>query len=233
MVGLGGVGSWTVEALARCGLAQLVLIDFDHIAESNINRQVHALDSTLGQAKVEALRQRVAQIHPECEVRVVDAFVTPEDWPKMLPAEVDVVIDACDDPKAKLALAQWALDAGSRLATEPRRQLVMAGAAGGKREAARVMRGDLVHVTHDPLLAQLRQRLRKLGLIPPASGKPAACGLTCVYSTEPVSRMHAGCDMPAAGLNCQGYGSVVTVTASFGLAAADAALSWLTRTPAP
>ena len=96
VVGLGGVGSWAVEALARSGVARLVLIDLDHIAESNINRQVQALGSTLGMAKAEALRQRIADIHPACEVHVVEEFAGPDNWPSLLPAAVDVLIDACD-----------------------------------------------------------------------------------------------------------------------------------------
>ncbi|MDE1948984.1 MAG: ThiF family adenylyltransferase, partial [Burkholderiales bacterium] len=84
VVGLGGVGSWSVEALARCGVARLVLIDFDQVAESNLNRQVQALGRTVGQAKGEALRERIADIHPGCEVVPVDEFVSPENWPALL-----------------------------------------------------------------------------------------------------------------------------------------------------
>ncbi|HRD98189.1 MAG TPA: ThiF family adenylyltransferase, partial [Rubrivivax sp.] len=83
VVGLGGVGSWTVEALARCGVAQLVLFDLDHVAESNINRQVQALEHTLGQAKVVALRERIAAIHPGCDVRGVEDFVGVANWPAL------------------------------------------------------------------------------------------------------------------------------------------------------
>ena len=123
VVGLGGVGSWAVEALARSGVARLVLIDLDHVAESNINRQVQALDSTLGLAKAEALRRRIADIHPACEVLVVEEFASPDNWPALLPAEVDVLIDACDQSAAKLALAAWSLRCGT--------PLVCVGAAGG------------------------------------------------------------------------------------------------------
>src|SRR5436309_11181254 len=96
VVGLGGVGSWAAEALARCGVAALTLIDLDHVAESNINRQVQALGSTLGMAKGEALRTRFADIHPGCDLHMVDDFVGPDNWPALLPATVDAVIDACD-----------------------------------------------------------------------------------------------------------------------------------------
>ncbi|MFY8088821.1 MAG: tRNA threonylcarbamoyladenosine dehydratase, partial [Rubrivivax sp.] len=108
VVGVGGVGSWAAEALARCGVQSLTLIDLDHIAESNINRQVQALGSTVGAAKVQALRERIADIHPQCEVHAVEAFVEPGLWPGLLPTPVDAVIDACDHAAAKHLLAAWA-----------------------------------------------------------------------------------------------------------------------------
>ena len=94
VVGVGGVGSWAAEALARSGVAALTLIDLDHVSESNVNRQVQALGSTLGMSKVEALRQRIADIHPGCAVRGVEEFASAENWPGLLEAPVDVVIDA-------------------------------------------------------------------------------------------------------------------------------------------
>ncbi|MDE2567187.1 MAG: ThiF family adenylyltransferase, partial [Burkholderiales bacterium] len=127
VIGLGGVGAWAAEALARSGVARLVLIDLDHIAESNINRQVQAVGRTLGQHKGLALQERIADIHPGCEVQVVDAFVDAGNWPALLPAPVDVVIDACDQVRAKAAVAAWALRE-----VQP---LVCVGAAGGRRRA--------------------------------------------------------------------------------------------------
>jgi tRNA threonylcarbamoyladenosine dehydratase len=216
VVGLGGVGSWTVEALARSGVAELVLFDLDHVAESNINRQVQALGRTLGQAKTRALAERIADIHPGCRVTEVDDFVQPDNWPALLPAPVDVLIDACDQVKAKAALAAWALASGV--------PLVCVGAAGGKRRAEAVAVDDLADVTHDPLLASLRQRLRKAGAAP----RQGRMGVRCVYSREPVLRpLQDGCDLASAGsaLACAGYGSSVTVTATFGLVAAGEALA--------
>ena len=219
VVGLGGVGSWTVEALARSGVAQLVLIDYDHVAESNINRQVQALGATLGQAKGEALRVRIADIHPGCEVQVVDEFATPANWPALLPGPVDAVVDACDQVSAKAALAAWALAAGV--------PLVITGAAGGKREPQQVEVGDLAQATHDPLLASLRQRVRKHH----GAARTGPIGLACVFSREPVSRPQAACEVPGepmqaggAPLACAGYGSSVMVTATFGLVAAARAV---------
>ena len=223
VVGLGGVGSWTVEALARSGVARLVLVDFDHVAESNVNRQVQALGRTLGQAKGQALRERIADIHPGCDVQVVDEFASPGNWPGLLSGPVDAVVDACDQTLAKAAMAEWALGSGV--------PLVLTGAAGGKRRPERVEVGDLAEATHDPLLAALRQRLRRHGGAP-RSGR---IGLRCVYSREPVARPPAAClpnDAPApvaaspavAPLACAGYGSSVMVTATFGLVAAAQAV---------
>ena len=215
VVGLGGVGSWTAEALARSGVASLTLIDMDHVAESNINRQVQALGVTLGQAKGEALRERIADIHPGCDVQLVDDFVTPDNWPALLPVEVDVVIDACDQVQAKLAMASWAMQVGA--------VLVIAGAAGGKRRPQAVEVDDLANVTHDPLLASLRQRLRKLHGAP----RTGAIGVRCVFSREavtmPVAPEGEDCDVDGS-LNCHGYGSSVVVTATFGLVLASEAL---------
>jgi tRNA A37 threonylcarbamoyladenosine dehydratase len=148
VAGIGGVGSWAAEALARSGVGRLTLIDLDHVAESNINRQVHALASTLGQAKVEAMAHRIAQINPTCKVTGIEEFVEPENWPGLLPEGVTAVIDACDQVKAKAAMAAWAMT--------HKALFIACGAAGGKRLAHQVDIGDLAHTTHDPLLAQLR-----------------------------------------------------------------------------
>ncbi|MEY2688712.1 MAG: hypothetical protein RL375_2910 [Pseudomonadota bacterium] len=270
VVGVGGVGSWAVEALARCGVAELVLIDFDQVAESNINRQVQAVGETVGAAKVTALARRIADIHPSCMVHAVEQFVEapldpppasglaaqPGNWPALLPIEVDVVIDACDQGAAKLALARWCLAGHGRL--------VIAGAAGGKTRPQAIEVADLAEVTHDPLLATLRQRVRRLrrdeASADLAAGRPASArtgkpnqperlGLRCVFSREAVVRPDAGASCAAdadaasnqgvaptaiapgapalAGLHCAGYGSSVMVTASMGLAAAEEALRLL------
>jgi tRNA A37 threonylcarbamoyladenosine dehydratase len=217
VVGIGGVGSWTAEALARSGVARLTLIDMDHIAESNVNRQIHALTSTLGRAKALAMQERIAEIHPGCWVDVVDDFVGSDNWPALLPDGVDAVIDACDDAKAKLAMVVWAL--------ESRTPFVCVGAAGGKRLAHKVELEDLSAVTHDPLLARLRYQLRKHHGAP-KEGK--RIGLRCVFSREAVAPPDASCAIEGDGsLNCHGYGSSVGVTATFGLCAASEILNFL------
>ncbi|WP_332777790.1 tRNA threonylcarbamoyladenosine dehydratase [Polaromonas sp.] len=221
VVGIGGVGSWAAEALARSGVAQLTLVDLDHVAESNINRQVHALDATLGQAKVQAMRERIAQIHPDCQVHCVEEFVDASNWPGLLGLDpaADMsqlaVIDACDQVRAKTAMAAWAI--------KHKVKFVSVGAAGGKRHAHQVEIEDLAMTTHDPLLAQLRYRLRK----EQGAARQGKIGVACVFSREPVMPPDASCaigeDAVAQSdntLNCHGYGSVVSVTSTFGLCAA-------------
>ncbi len=226
VVGLGGVGSWAVEALARSGVAVLVLIDLDQVAESNINRQIQALGSTLGQAKTSALRQRILDIHPGCAVHEVEDFVTPDNWPAILPCHVDLLIDACDQGRAKAALATWAVEQGV--------PIVCVGAAGGKTHADLVEVADLAEVSHDPLLAGLRQRLRQAARpLSAATEAPAraprraaSMGVRCVFSRESVSG-GAASDGAGSPLACQGYGSSVVVTATFGMVAAGEAIAQL------
>ena len=210
IVGIGGVGSWVAEALARSGVGEISLLDMDHVAESNINRQVHALSMTLGMAKIQAMQERIAQINPGCKVHCVDAFVEPDNWPHLLPANVTAVVDACDQVKAKTAMAHWS-----------RRNKVLfvcVGAAGGKRHGHLVDVADLSQVTHDPLLAQVRYQLRKFHGAPKES---KTIGVPCVFSREAVAPPDASCALQSDGsLNCHGYGSSVTVTATFGLCAA-------------
>ncbi|QJC56542.1 tRNA threonylcarbamoyladenosine dehydratase [Polaromonas vacuolata] len=258
VVGLGGVGSWAAEALARSGVARLTLIDLDNIAESNINRQIHALDSTLGQAKVQAMRERIAQINPDCDVRCIEEFVDASNWPAI--AQLGrvqgqsgagiAVIDACDQVRAKTAMAAWALQFNASQNADAKLHFISVGAAGGKREAHKVDIEDLSLTTHDPLLAQLRYRLRK----EQGAARKGKIGVNCVFSREAVARpapaARALIDenilasdqaledkefvMPIAAsqnddqsfvqsdnsLNCHGYGSVVSVTATFGICAA-------------
>jgi tRNA A37 threonylcarbamoyladenosine dehydratase len=228
VVGLGGVGSWAAEALARSGVARLTLIDLDHIAESNINRQIHALDTTLGQAKVQAMRERITHIHPGCVVECIEEFVGADNWPALAGlqgGERVSVIDACDQVRAKTAMAAWA--------TRSKTNLISVGAAGGKRHAHKVDIDDLALVTHDPLLAQLRYRLRREH----GAARKGRMGVACVFSREAVMQPSAtaaasweasegevgaasGDEQSDGSLNCHGYGSVVSVTSTFGLCAA-------------
>ncbi len=212
IVGIGGVGSWSAEALARSGVGQLTLIDLDHVAESNINRQVHAVHDTIGQAKVQAMRNRIARINPACVVTGVEEFVDGDNWPALLPQSVDAVIDACDQVRAKMAMAAWALRHADTA-------FITVGAAGGKRLAHKVDIDDLSQASHDPLLARLRTLLRKQHGAPAAGRK---IGVQCVFSREPVLAADVSCAIEDADgtLNCHGYGSMVSVTATFGQCAA-------------
>lgn len=209
VVGLGGVGSWAVEALARSGVNTLSLIDMDHVSESNINRQIQANSQTLGMAKITAMQERIALINPQSQVHCIDAFVDTENFQSLLASDISAVIDACDQVSAKTAMAQWAR-------TQPV-HFISVGAAGGKRQTHSIDIADLSAVTHDPLLAQVRYRLRKYHGAPKEGKK---IGVACVFSTEPVKPPDASCDLQSDGsLNCHGYGSLVTVTASFGMSA--------------
>jgi len=215
VVGIGGVGSWAAESLARSGVGRLMLIDLDHVAESNINRQIHATEQTLGQAKVHAMRERIHAFFPQCEVTCVDDFATASNWQRLVPPDIDALIDACDQSQVKTFLAYWA--------TVHRKIFVASGAAGGKRHAHHVDIDDLSRVTHDPLLAKVRYALRRQYAAPRGDKK---MGVTCVFSREAVSPPDASCNMVGDGsLNCHGFGSLVTVTATFGQCAAGYVLN--------
>jgi len=220
VIGIGGVGSWTAEALARSGVGAITLGDMDHVAESNINRQLHALDTTVGQAKIEAMADRIRHINPECRLTLVDDFASPDNWPQLLPVPVDAVVDACDQVRTKVAMAAWA--------RRHKRLFISIGAAGGKRLAHAVDILDLSETTHDPLLAQLRYRLRREHAAP----RQGRIGVTCVFSREAVAPPDASCAVDGEGdgsLNCSGYGSSVAVTATFGMTAAGWILDALSR----
>jgi len=216
VVGVGGVGSWAVEVLARSGVGRLRLIDLDHVAESNINRQIHALDPTLGQAKVLAMRERIAAIDPGAEVETVEDFLTPENAAELV-AGCDVVIDAIDNVRAKAALV-----VACRAAGVP---LVVCGGAGGKTDPARIRVDDLSRTEQDPLLSKLRRRLRAEHGFP--RDPKRRFGVLAVYSDEPPRIPAAACETGPMGLACAGYGSSMAVTASVGLFAAARALDAL------
>ena len=203
VAGLGGVGSWAAEALARTGIGHLVLVDFDHIAESNTNRQLHAIEGQYGKAKVEAMTSRILQINPEIQITAHDEFLEPENLDRIIPANA-FVLDATDSVQTKIALSVWA--------RENQRDLVMCGAAGGKTDPTSIRCDDLSRTEQDALLAKVRQGLRQdHGFSRNLKHK---IGIRAVYSQEPRAGASTG------GLACSGYGSTVMVTAACGLAAA-------------
>jgi tRNA A37 threonylcarbamoyladenosine dehydratase len=215
VIGIGGVGSWAAEALARCGLAQLTLIDLDHVAESNTNRQIHALDEHYGKAKVQAMRERVAAIHPACHVHAVEEFITPHNVATLVPP-ADVVLDCIDQARAKAALIAHCRD--------QRQWVITAGAAGGKLDPTRIRVGDLALVHGDPLLARVRSHLRRAHGFPAADQRGGRFDVPAAYSDEPVHAPSTAMGTPGAPLACAGYGSLVTVTAPLGFVLAARAV---------
>ncbi|MDX1593941.1 MAG: tRNA threonylcarbamoyladenosine dehydratase [Gammaproteobacteria bacterium] len=225
VVGLGGVGSWAAEALARSGVGRLRLIDPDDIAPSNVNRQLHALDGQFGRAKVEALAERIAAIHPGCAVESLDEPLTPATLERHLGDGLDGVIDAIDVIRFKAAMVQFCR----------RRKIavVTTGGAGGLTDPTRIEVADLSRTWNDPLAAKVRSRLRaEFGW---TKNPKRRFGVECVFSTEqpryPRPDGSVGYRKPGvhgATLDCEsGYGSLVTVTASFGLVAAARLLNRL------
>jgi tRNA A37 threonylcarbamoyladenosine dehydratase len=227
VVGVGGVGSWAVEALARSAIGKITMIDLDNLAESNVNRQIHALSDTLGKAKVSALAERIALINPFCAVTEIEDFLTPDNLDWMIGEHAyDYVIDAIDNVQAKVALIAYCRDHALPLLT--------VGSAGGQTDPTRIEVRDLSKTEQEPLLAKVRKRLRSHHRFP--RGDRNRFGVDAVFSTEPVRiPVDASCDIDGnpsdgnpsdgnpsdgiTGLNCAGYGSAVVVTASFGLVA--------------
>ncbi|MGB9108786.1 MAG: tRNA cyclic N6-threonylcarbamoyladenosine(37) synthase TcdA [Telluria sp.] len=216
VVGVGGVGSWIVEALARSAVGRLTLIDLDNVAESNINRQIQALSSTVGMPKIEALKQRIALINPYCEVELVEDFIDLDNIPRLIaPGTFDYVFDAIDSVKAKAALI-----AHCRAQAIP---LVVIGGAGGQLDPTKIEVRDLARTEQEPLLKKVRKVLRaQYGY---AKGEKNKYHVDAVFSMEPLRYPEAGdaCEIDAnsiTGLNCAGFGSSMVVTATFGMIAA-------------
>lgn len=223
VIGVGGVGSWSVEALARSAIGRITMIDLDNVAESNVNRQIHALTDTLGKAKVTALAERIAQINPYCHVTEIEDFITPDNLDQMIgTGGYDYVIDAIDSVKAKTALIAYC--------RAKRIRLITIGGAGGQIDPTRIEIRDLCRTEQEPLLAKVRKRLRAQYGFP--RGTKNKFGIDAVFSTEPLRFPETGeaCELDAdeksgvTGLNCAGFGSAMVVTAAFGLVAASQVL---------
>ena len=223
VVGIGGVGSWTVEALARTGIGRITAVDLDMVAESNTNRQIHALDNEYGRAKVDVMADRVRAIYPGCVITTIEDFVTPENLEQILGGDFTVVIDAIDQVRAKAAMIAFFL----------RRKvaIIVAGAAGGQTDPTQVRITDLSQTIQDPLLAKVRATLRREYGFPRDAKKKF--GVSAVFSTEPLRYPDkvASCaaDHGPAGLNCAGFGSTVCVTSTFGMAAAARAIDLIIK----
>jgi len=227
VTGIGGVGSWAAEALARNAIGRITLIDLDNVAESNFNRQLHAVDGNEGKPKVTAMRERILSINPQCQVQEIEDFVALSNVANLLKNPCNVVVDCIDDAQAKVALADYC--------KRNAQALVMVGGAGGRLDPTRMQVADLSQVTGDRLLAKVRNQLRRDYGFPKASNtkKSAKFGVLCVYSDEPAIKPDQVCDTAEqpgiTGLNCAGYGSSVCVTAPFGFAAAQQALNFIVK----
>lgn len=222
VVGIGGVGSWSAEALARTGVGEITLVDLDMVAESNTNRQIHALGDIYGKAKVDAMAERIMAINPGCKVNCIEDFVTPDNVEQILGRDYAAVIDAIDQVKVKAAMIAFCR----------RRKLpvVVAGAAGGQVDPTLIRVSDLSQTVQDPLLAKVRSILRREYGFPRDTKKKFA--VPAVFSMEPLRYPETGnsCDAEpvASGLNCAGFGSSVCVTAAFGMAAAAQTIKQIT-----
>lgn len=211
ILGIGGVGSWAAEALARSGVARLTLIDLDVVAESNLNRQAHATIANLGRNKIDAMRERIHSFAEDCDVRTIDDFATPENIATIIPNDASCVIDAIDQVRAKAALIAYCKQRSI--------EIVVCGGAGGKTDPTSIRNADLTQTKNDALLSKLRATLRKEYGFPRGEKK---FGVVAIYS-EAQQRGTQAID-GAAGLACAGYGSAMHMTASLGLAAAGHAI---------
>lgn len=219
VIGIGGVGSWAVEALARSGVGKLTLIDMDVIVASNVNRQLPALSSTFGYAKIDVMAQRCREINTQIQIKLVDDFLTPDNVTELLASRPDVVLDCIDDVKAKLALMLHC-----RFNKIP---LIVSGGAGGKLDPLKIRVADLSKTEQDPMLAKLRTQLRSKGICKKPKEK---FGIPCVYSVDnPFSNAEACGIDSSAGLRCGGYGSAVVVTSSFAMVAVAEVLKKLSK----
>lgn len=228
VVGIGGVGSWTVEALARSGVGALTLVDLDDVCISNVNRQLHALDGELGQPKVEVMARRIRAINPDCEVHACQSFFVKSNAAQILETRLDAVVDAIDAPALKALLIA--------LCRERQMPVVTAGGAGGRRDPTAIEVTDLAFSSHDRLLGEVRRRLRKEHAFP-RDGTPF--GVECVLSREPSvypGKDGSVCterpDAPDLRLDCNsGFGTASFVTGAFGLVAASRVVHRLAHGP--
>ena len=226
IIGIGGVGSWVVEALARSGIGALTMIDMDHVAESNVNRQLHALSSTLGKSKIIAMSERVFEINPYCRVDLIDDFVSVDNVRELLSEGYDYIIDCADNFRVKAAIVACCKRNKVRIIT--------IGGAGGRIDPSAIRLVDLARTEHDALLSKVRKQLRReYGF---SRNLARRFDVPCVFSDEQVryaigdgsvsadkSRIDRG-----MGLNCGGaLGSATHVTAAFGFMAVSHVLKRL------
>jgi len=217
VIGVGGVGSWAVEALARSGIGEITMIDMDVVSESNINRQLPAMSSTLGKDKTAVLEERIVEINPQCRIHIIDDFVTTENIADLIDDSLDFVIDCIDSSRVKAALINHC--------KRRKINIITLGGAGGKIDPGRIYLSDLSQTKQDPLLSTTRRMLRqKYGF---STNLKRRFSVPAIYSDE-LQRYAtddggfsfdkpSGTDM---SLSCAGgLGSGMMVTASFALRA--------------
>lgn len=225
VIGVGGVGSWVAESLARTAIGRIVLVDMDVLVASNINRQLPALSDTIGESKIEVMAERLVGINPQIELELVDDFLTADNVATILPTKAQVqawaaqgrrviVLDCVDDMAAKFAIAMHC--------RFNKIDCIVSGGVGAKLDPTRLKVADLRDVTQDPLLARLRAKLREKGI---AKGGKEKFGLKCVYSDEQPT-INKACQ---SGLNCGGYGSAVVMTATAGMVMTSMALQMIAK----
>ncbi len=228
VIGIGGVGSWSAEALARSGVGRITLIDLDDVCLTNTNRQIHALTETVGEPKVTIMAQRIRQINPDCQVDAIEDFVTAENVRDCISNTFDAVIEATDSIRAKAAIIYCC--------KRSKIPVVTVGGAGGQIDPGQITKGDLARTIQDPLAAKLRNELRRnYGF---SKNTARRFGVECIYSTEQLrypqpdgsvcfnkSAMENGTRLDCAG----GFGASVMVTATFGMMAAASVVNKLTK----
>ena len=224
VVGIGGVGSWVAEALARTAVGNITLIDLDDICVTNTNRQIHALQQTVGHAKVDAMADRIRQINPDCTVNCIEDFVTPDNVQEYLNKSLDYVIDATDSVKAKAAMIAYC--------KRNKIPVITIGGAGGQTDPTQIQVADLTKTIQDPLAAKLRSQLRRFHKF--STNTKRRFGIECVFSTEQLrypqndgsvcttKNLQDG----SVKLDCNsGFGAAVTVTATFGFVAVSRSIN--------
>ncbi|MDG6881089.1 tRNA cyclic N6-threonylcarbamoyladenosine(37) synthase TcdA [Pasteurella atlantica] len=221
VIGIGGVGSWAVEALARSGIGKITLIDMDDICVTNINRQIHALSGQIGNLKTEAMQERIKLINPECEVQIIDDFLTKDNLSDYLMRGYDYVIDAIDSVQTKAALIAYC--------KRNKIKLITTGGAGGQTDPTQIQITDLSKTIQDPLASKVRNILRKEYNF--STNPKRKFGVDCVFSTQPLifPKMGEGCEVSAT-MNCaNGFGATTVVTATFGFFAVSRVIDKLLK----
>ncbi len=228
VIGIGGVGSWAAEALARTAVGKITLIDLDDICVTNTNRQLHTLVDTIGQSKAEVIAERIAGINPECDVRMIEDFITQDNLTELITSDFDYVLDAIDNFRVKAALIHHC--------KRNKIKIITTGGAGGQMDPTQIQITDITKTWHDPLARKVRNQLRdRHGF---SKNTKRKFGVDCVFSTEQAVYPQADGSVcqtkPEAGasmkMDCSsGFGAATVVTATFGFVAVARMIEKLTR----